>query len=131
MLARSYICLDLYVKGLVDCNLYDNGTKEAKGCSTFLAGQLIKASNRLGCFPIRQTGSDRHDSIMHLYSELKGISFEPYVDKKLNHVLCCCRIPMVFGIGSTLTDAPSAVLDSHRVHLKEQWKKGNPDPGFT
>lgn len=131
MLAKFCFHFDSPVEGVHGCYLSFDGADEVESCSAFPAGQLIRASQKLGCFPSRQKGTDQHNSIIQLCGKLKGFSLKPYADKYPTHHFCCRGMAMARGMSSILEAVPSAVLDSYRVHLKGQWKKGNPDPGFT
>ncbi|TID22680.1 V-type proton ATPase subunit D [Venturia nashicola] len=132
ILTDFYFFVDSYVKGSRSCQEQRAGTREAEACSAFLVGQLIRASYMLDCFPVRQMGTDRDDSIDQLYSKLTGISLNPYTENNSTHNSCALvSKKMATRMYFTLKAIPSPILDYHRVHLREQWKKGNLDPAFT
>jgi hypothetical protein len=107
---------------------------EHKSCQAFLAGQLLLASYQLGNFPTRAQASDIFVSVATFYLQLGGVNLKSYVEdspSRQRHDRCNRGGKMLKELASVYADLPSVVLDSHCVHMKEQWKKGNPDPEFS
>jgi hypothetical protein len=111
-----------------------------KDCQTHLLGQLIYASLHLGNWPTRTTASNNFRSVSQVYDILRGIDLKSFVEKSngsnpsavfQDHAECNPQKAMWKKIGEIYRAIPSAVLDSHRLHMQEQWKKGNPESNFA
>jgi len=127
---RSYI--EAYTKMPQTCKYSED--MHSQHCQAFLLGQLIRASRILLSWPSRVSVQ----SLMVVYMELNSVDWRAYAEISGDarcrtvrmHQECNIDIAIQQGIKTIFNTVPSPVLESHRIHMQVQWKKGNPDPRF-
>jgi hypothetical protein len=127
MLRKFNRHIDMHIYKAQTCKL--RGEAAAQECQAFVLGQLIRASAGLSKHP-QPSVSDFHCGVADVHAILMAINLKSYYEKR-SHKSCNVGKKMLKEIQRVYDDIPSPVLDSHRIHLQEQWKKGNPDLDFT
>lgn len=100
-------------------------------------GQLILGSMELSEWHVRPRASDLCSSASDIHDILEAIKLRTYEEthdfggSRRDHEKRNTGNKMLGKIDAIFDKIPSPVLESHRVHIKVQWNKGNPDPGFS
>jgi hypothetical protein len=122
--------IDTHITEAQTCFL---GDAAGQDCQAFLLGQLIRISASLSKH-LRPSVSDIHCGVREFRTKLMAIRLNSYHDKNapsIDHTKCNIGKRMLEEIKQVYNAVPSPDLDSYHIHLQEQWKKGNFDPGFT
>lgn len=101
-------------------------------CRALTLGLLISAFEPLGdCFP-RLSASTVHHSVSKVYETLTSIKLHEWKEVPRNsgystrsHKHCDFTYEMNRQLDEAYEAIESPVLDSHVLHMKKQWAKGN------
>jgi hypothetical protein len=133
MLKRFNRHVDTHIYKARTCKVRKSST--AQRCQAFFLGQLVRVSAGLAR-PLRPSASDFHCSAFAVFEILKAIKLRTYNESHIygvnskSHKECNIGPRMLKDINRDFYAAPGPTLDSHRIHMQAQWKKGNPRPGF-
>lgn len=135
--------IETYATNKETCNVRFGARRDhrasmfAQNCQAFYLGQLIRGSAKLSTWPSRPATFKLDSySVSDIYDILKAIKLSNYyesdsydTDHKY-HGKCNNSTRIAKDVKEVYDKIPSPVLESHRRHLQEQWKKGHPDAEY-
>lgn len=129
MLDKFHSYIDDHLANDQTCKVRSTDSEE---CQAFILGQLMRASRSMGGWPSPAMSKLDSFEAASLSSKLKRIGLKTYRSRNslLDHEQCNIGRKMTEDIKELLHSDPLVVLESHRIHLREQWKKGNADAAF-
>lgn len=126
MLDKFHSYIDDHLANDQTCRVRSADSEE---CQAFMLGQLMRASQSMGGWPASAISKLDSFNAASLSIKLKDIDLKTYRSRKssIDHEQCNIGHKMAKEIVELFHSDPLVVLESHRIHLRERWKKGNAD----
>jgi hypothetical protein len=133
-----------------NCKISTATSPNADCCNALTLGLLTRGFLPLGKCSLEPMAEDIHCSVMYVYKVLTNIklynwtgsastktepttrassySYNSHNNDAQEHVACNLQPLLVKKVTDARQSIPSPVLESHRIHMRKQWNKGNPEP---
>jgi hypothetical protein len=127
--AIYYAVFEKAEQGL-SCMFADANEKNKECCHALTLGLLIRGFSPFGQCVLRPSASRIFQSLSEFHLALSAVKVFTWPDEKYgegSHEGCNFGPQLVADLKAAYDSTKSLVLDSHRLHMKVQWMKGEPE----